>query len=163
MKLLFSLLLSGLILAPLASFARVKTNSGRVIEFKPQTGNALRPVEQTSAFRGNLTATKSCSGTCLELANLNMPAEAKDFLNRVPLDNVVRDILLVESANLTSNLGNRANSAFKAIANAVRLSQVEKWPEAAKNNLANFVRSLTDNITDKEGIKLQEVISRCRV
>ena len=183
MKLLFSLLLSGLIVAPLASFAKFKTNTGRVIEFKPQQTGLSGNKAEEKALPVNLNPTRSLTKaeiTAYAAANEVLPIEAKKLLNETAVlllektsqkgevvESVPMNLLIENASSINGNLamsGKEPKKHLTALSNAVRLSVKETWPqENAVANLSKHITRLADTIDSLLGIKQEEVEARCRV
>ena len=149
MKLLFRLLLSGLLLSPLFASA------GRI-------GRALQRVNNAFNIRGktdvNPTNEKAfgvrlkdsfCSASCRESAQRVLSLEAVDFLNQVPADNPAAIALIEKAEEIYNNLSlsgeNNPGLHLLALANAIKDSK--DYPSANKNNLARHIKSLAKKIS----------------
>ena len=180
MKLLFSLLLSGLILAPLSSFAvgavavrpgtkpvprDTNTNSNRNL-FLPNNGSSTGNTPL--AFdRMPLTATQSCQGSCVteatsffsvaDIANLNqVPRIQPEQVPRVAENKISSetcDVLVTQAVKIADHLGINQlpiEPVFNALSNALSLSVKEGWSAQTRRNLDNFIRGLTNGINTAE-------------
>ena len=190
MKLLFSLLLSGLILAPLSSFARLggsgtttgtavgTVGKGQLKEFKPQNRNIFNPQEP-GAFKPlpldipiGVNAVETINA--FSKASQILPRKAKELLNEATARlnqsetkvSVPMNLLVKNCESISSNLslsGMSTTRDFNALANAVRLSVKETWSAPAKNSLSKHIISLADQIDTILRDKQIEVEGRCRV
>ena len=173
-KILLTLCLS---LFCIDGLARVKPKPPVEPVLKPQT----RGVNPAFSAPIPLNSARGCNGNCVTVAKEVLSTKGVRMLNETPF--AEKGAFMVELPTLYSALVNHHNSSalsFKeafsqagsaskkalngttALAVALQKSTADAWPQPARDNLADFVKSLADGVNQKEAEKLKQVEKNCR-
>ena len=156
------------------SFLSFNAFAGRSV-IKPKPRNNF-PTAWHKVYEKNRINVRDCiSMSCADLTT-----KSKVVLNQTPSNNPQRQEFVetltdmksaviagyepIASAKQLGKKMQQADESMQGIVNAIYLSEKNKWPQVAKENLSDFMKNLiADGVNKEEAKKLKEVERNCKV
>ena len=171
MKLLFSLLLSGLLLSPLFAFAgRVTLSNGKPIFVANKSRGSLhnsRDVgikkEEEKAFNIRLNDS-FCPGLCREIADILLPHEAIIMLNNAIITNQAAKTFVQNVQEIYINLelsGRQARKSLIALAFKIAIEPIKTEQELIE--LDNHIKALAGGMDRATARKQADILEDYRI